>query len=38
MGLVMREGPHRVGVGVRDELGDVDSTVTLDVHVGEHDL
>jgi VWFA-related protein len=38
MGLVMREGPHRVGVGVRDELGNIDSTATLDVHVGDHDL
>jgi VWFA-related protein len=37
MGLVMREGPQRVGVGVRDELGNVDSTVTLDLHVGDHD-
>jgi VWFA-related protein len=37
IGLVMREGAHRVGVGVRDELGNVDSTVTLDVHVGERD-
>jgi VWFA-related protein len=38
MGLVMREGPHRVGVGVRDELGNVDSTVTLDLYVGKHEL
>jgi len=35
MGLVMRRGPQRVGVGVRDELGNVDSTVTLDLDVGD---
>ncbi len=38
MGLVMRQGSQRVAIGVRDELGNVDSTVTVDVHVGELSL
>jgi len=38
MGLVMRQGTQRVAVGVRDELGNVDSTLTIDVNVGELSL
>ena len=38
MGLVMREGSQRIAIGVRDELGNVDSTLTVDVHVGELSL
>ena len=35
LGLVMRKGAQRVAVGVRDDIGNVDSTLTLDVDVGE---
>jgi VWFA-related protein len=35
MGLLMRPGKQRVAVGVRDELGNVDSTLTVDIDVGE---
>ncbi|MCG6949469.1 MAG: VWA domain-containing protein [Acidobacteria bacterium] len=35
LGLAMREGAQRVAVGVRDELGNVDSTLTVDLNVGE---
>ena len=35
MGLLMRPGSQRIAVGVRDELGNVDSTLTVDVNVGE---
>jgi VWFA-related protein len=38
MGLVMREGPQRIAVGVRDELGNVDSTFILEVEVGNLSL
>jgi hypothetical protein len=38
MGLIMKQGPQRVAVGVRDELGNVDSTVTVDINVGRLDL
>jgi VWFA-related protein len=38
MGLVMREGSQRVAIGVRDELGNVDSTLTMDLKVGELSL
>jgi hypothetical protein len=38
MGLVMRQGTQRVAIGVRDELGNVDSTLTIDVNVGERSL
>jgi VWFA-related protein len=38
MGLIMKPGSQRVAVGVRDELGNVDSTVTVDVNVGRLDL
>ena len=34
LGMVMREGRQRVAVGVRDELGRVGSTVTMDLDVG----
>ena len=33
--LEMRKGPKRISVGVRDRLANVDSTVNLDVIVGE---
>jgi VWFA-related protein len=38
MGLLMRQGTQRVAVGVRDELGNVDSTMTIDIDVGEISL
>ena len=38
LGLAMREGPQRVAVGVRDELGNVDSTLTVELNVGEVNL
>jgi VWFA-related protein len=34
MGVVMRDGKHRLAVGVRDQFGNVDATATLDVIVG----
>jgi len=38
MGLVMRKGAQRVAIGVRDELGNVDSTLIVEVDVGELSL
>jgi VWFA-related protein len=38
MGLLMRRGTQRVAVGVRDELGNVDSTLIFEVEVGEVSL
>jgi VWFA-related protein len=38
MELVMRKGTQRVAIGVRDELGNVDSTLTIDLDVGELSL
>ena len=38
MGLLMRQGTQRIAVGVRDELGNVDSTMTIDIDVGEISL
>jgi len=34
MGVVMRNGEHRIAVGVRDQLGNVDATATIGVFVG----
>jgi hypothetical protein len=30
VGLLVRPGPHRLAIGVRDEIGDVISTIRLD--------
>jgi VWFA-related protein len=34
LGLAMREGEQVIAVGIRDELGNVESTATLDINVG----
>jgi VWFA-related protein len=35
LGLAMRRGDQVIAVGVRDELGNVESTTTLDINVGD---
>jgi VWFA-related protein len=35
LGLAMRSGEQVIAVGVRDELGNIESTATLDINVGD---